>query len=145
MAGVDTDLAEQRIHTESTGFVRDDGDDVFLDLGVLQQRFQDGYEGGGGGDGTPAGAGERIGKRFERGGLDGDVFRLALGQIAAHGFGALLDVFRFRAAFRGPVEFQFLDLFGIHLQVEALAEEFHLGPGQFFLLMRSVAAFRRFA
>src|SRR5581483_11628382 len=64
LAGVDAELAKQRLHAERAGFVRDDGNDSLPDLRVLQQQRQDADERHRCGYFTALRTGDRFGKRL---------------------------------------------------------------------------------
>ena len=64
LAGVDAELAEQRLHAEGTGFIGDDRYYMFAEIGVFQEEREHADEGHGAGDFAAGRAFQRFGEQL---------------------------------------------------------------------------------
>ena len=140
---VDADLAEQAFHAEGTCFIDQDGHDARTDFLVAQQLRQEANVRLGRRDLTAFGRGvENRLEGVQRGrgellvGLDA-----ALGQVAAQGLAALVQILHFRRVIGRLVERQIGDLAVGNGNVEAVAEGLDVFVAELLGLVHGVLAF----
>src|SRR6185437_16258826 len=143
--GINSDLAEERLHSERTRFVRDNRNDELSDLRIAQQFCQHADEDHRGRNFAALGAlvellKDRFRNRLDRLGAD-----LALRHVAAKLFAASLHVLDLRAVVRGTIERRVVQLVVGNWNSEARAEHPQLVFVQLLLLVGDVLAFASLA
>ncbi len=106
-AGINADGAEERLHAEGAGFVRNDRHDELADLRIAQHFAQHAHERHGGGNFAAVAAVEKFLEEFVVIRGDGFGADAALGNVAAKRFAARAQVLHFLAVFRRAVERDF--------------------------------------
>ena len=144
-AGINSNLAEERFHTERARFVGNDGNDEFTKLGIAEQFRQQPDEDHGGRDIAAVCA---LVKFFEMRvwkGLQWCRAHLALRHVSAELLAARLHVLDLGAVVSGAVERRLVQFVVGNRNSEARAEHLQLVFVQLLLLVGDVLAFARLA
>ena len=145
LAGIDAELAEQRLHAERARLVRHDRHHPLADLRMLQQQRQHADERHGGRDFTAGRAFERL-LQISSGGASIELaWHAAARHVAAQLPAALVQVATFRAVVGRPVERRVARRVVRNRNFEARAEMLDLLLVELLLLVGDVAALARLA
>src|SRR5262245_10977612 len=141
LAGIDADLAEERLHSEGARLIRNNRNDSFADIFLFQEIGQDANKSHCGRNFTTIGPGKLLLEKFQPGNFQPVGSHITFGGVTAQRRPPLMQVNDLGAVLLWYEESDLLCIIFGHRQIEILDELDEIDQIKFLRLMRQVASF----